>query len=525
MQAESNARSRAGWGWAARWMRYGGAAALAIAFCQYAFLSWHWPVVNDAALLHYAVLLMQHGEAPYQAVRDINLPGAYLPDWLALTFGGGSDVAWRVYDLGLLLVATAAMVAISYPEDWFAGVYAGGLFALFHGRDGIGQAGQRDLAIAVLSLIGAAALLLGLREFERRRLPSGCLLFLGVGLVLGASTTIKPFGAVFLVVLLGWTLLGASRDRQVRGAAVTAALLGFLIPLGVMLWFLAREHAVGAFVEMCRVTLPFHAAAARPPLAGMFKVLLHSSILKLAPVAPLLMLINRSWRVRETQLVLLGLGFGFFCFFAQRKGYGYHRYPYMAFLLLWVGLECTRALRSPSLLARALGVAGLLFGLCFCVPSYLRSIERARWPESYLHAMEQDLQREGRPNPASALNGRVQCIDSISGCVSVLYRMRLVQASGTLYDEFLFANTASGMPQAVAQARQAISQDLAAHPPKVFIISSWLFPEGPGDYGKLALWPAFAQDLARNYNLVDEQNFPRSENGPLGFRMYVRKQR
>jgi hypothetical protein len=506
--------------------RYCGTTLLAILVIAFVVLSRHWPVVNDSALMHYVVLLQQHGLAPYSAIHDINLPGAYLPDWMAMKVSGGpgaaGDYAWRVYDLGLLAVATGAMIVIALPFDWFAGVVGGGLFALFHGRDGIGQAGQRDLAMAVLFLVAAAALLVaGRRERQSRDGADLELYWLygACGLALGMATTIKPFGAAYLVGLLVYLAFSGPRGKRVRSmAAVTA---GFALPLVVAAGYLVEHQALRSFFEMCRVALPFHGAVVRTPLTSMLHSASPRSFLKLGAVALAVGLLRRSWRSPEIRVVLAGMVFGFGCYFAQDKGYSYQRYPYSAFLLLWVGLECTAALRDRRWLLRVIGTGGLLFGICVCAPTYLRAAYRAQWQEPYLHAIERDLQEQG----GRALDGRVQCIDSISGCVNVLYRMGLKQATGTLYDEFLFppARLRGRVPEAVGQGRQAFLSQLAGHPPQVFLVSSWLFPAGPGGYAKLDLWPAFAEYLAAHYRLVDEQRFQDAENGPLGFRMYVRR--
>ena len=488
-------------------------------------ISWRWPVVNDAALMHYVVFLQQHGQqhgwAPYRVIHDINLPGAYLPDWLAIELSGasGGDLVWRLYDFGLLAAATAAMVAFTYRSDWFAGIFAGALLALFHGRDGIGQAGQRDLAMAVLYLLAGAAFLAGMRRAQADAASRATLCFGGCGLALGAATTIKPFGALLFVLLLLWAVLALRAHRRTALLAAAAGSLGFAVPVLAMALFLLRQHALSSFLTMCRVDLPYHAAGSHPSTLEMLGAAFPDSFIELGLLAAVIMLVRGSWRMRDTQMLLLGLIFSLLCFIAQHKGYSYQRYPYIGFLLLWVGLECTAAMHSSKVLLRSLGVGGLLFGTCYCAPGYLLSASRSTWPEPYLHAIEADLRAAGGP----ALNGRVQCIDSISGCVSVLYRMRLEQATGTLYDEFLFPPTATSLPGAVRQGQQQFLQALTAHPAQVFIIASWLFPSGPGDYEKLPLWPAFDSYLNANYRLADQQAFPRGENGPLGFRMYVRR--
>ena len=42
---------------------------------------------------------------------------------------------------------------------------------------------------------------------------------------------------------------------------------------------------------------------------------------------------------------IFGVFFGAFTYFVQRKAYTYHRYTFLAFGLLWVGIELTTAMK------------------------------------------------------------------------------------------------------------------------------------------------------------------------------------
>src|SRR5260370_20056083 len=86
--------------------------------------TWHWPLVGDAALMHYVVFLMDRGFAPYRDIVDPNMPGTYLIEGLIVHAFGGFALTWRVFDLFLLASAGFAMVAITLPYDWFAGVFS-----------------------------------------------------------------------------------------------------------------------------------------------------------------------------------------------------------------------------------------------------------------------------------------------------------------------------------------------------------------------------------------------------------------
>ena len=529
------------------------AATLLICVGLFLFWSRHWPLVNDAALMHYVVFLMQRGMAPYREIGDINLPGAYAPEWLSMTLASALHVSyaamWRAMDAGALLLAGLAMRRIARPYSWYAWVFAATLFALYHCRDGIGQAGQRDLWMTMLLLWAVAALFAAMHTGSAsRRYWQVC----GFGLLVGASMTIKPFAAGWLLCMLPLLLWGKSLRGRL-GLAASAG-LGLALPLLGAWVFLLHWHAVDAFWRVLRVDLPYYAGLADGNAAQLVFASSISSILKLLGLLAVTAAFAGGWRESWTALrlrtleksgwaagperLLLGLCvlLGLVSFVAQGKGFSYQRYPYVAFLLLLVGLESVAALRSDKKVLRYSGLASLAFGVLLCAPSYLHAAARARWSTQTTEAMEQAIAKQAGPGGARSLDGNVQCIDAVSGCTDALLHLRLRQATGTMYDEFLFpqspapwgtvyAGWAPGLPlpAAVAAERQRFQAAFSARPPRVVIVSAWLFLEGPGDYRKLALWSWFDAYLREHYTLIAQQAFARAENGPMGFRVYVRR--
>ena len=124
----------------------------------------HWPVVGDAALIRYAVFLIQHGWAPYRDFMDINMPGAYLATAFGMHLAASADVSWRIFDFGLIALAGVGYFIIARPYSRFAALFATVLLLLVHGQDGVQQAGQRDLVIAVLLVLAVAFLLEAVRR-------------------------------------------------------------------------------------------------------------------------------------------------------------------------------------------------------------------------------------------------------------------------------------------------------------------------------------------------------------------------
>ena len=551
--------------WSRLRLAAGVAATVMLAGCVVRFfvLSRGWPLVNDAALMQYIVFLMQHGMAPYRQIGDLNLPGAYVPSWISLSLasalGVSGAVMWRVMDAAAVLLCAAAMVRIGRPYSWFAGVFAGALFALSHGRDGIGQAGQRDVWETLLLLFAVAELFaaMRLRQMQVDRVWMQRVHVAAFGLFAGAATTVKPFGAAFLLCLVP-LLLWQDRRRE-RLLLAVAGLAGFCLPLLLALGFLLRWHATAAFWQVMRVQLPYHAGLAD---GSVLQLLGHSTV---GSIAKLLLFVigaaaltggwRRSlrglryqpvpgsyagspgllWRDSPQRLilvvcVLLGLA----SFVAQAKGYSYQRAPYLGFLWLLAGLEFTAALKSRRREVVAFGMAAICFGVFFCAPTYLRSIAKARWSTLVTTAMEHAIEAQAGAEGVGRLSGEVQCIDLSTGCTDALMHLGLVEASGTIYDEFLFPQSpspwgtvytgpapGSPLPAAVAAGRERFQESLALQAPRVILVSAWLFPEGPGNYRKLALWPWFQSWLAGRYVLVSQRAFPRAENGPMGFRVYV----
>src|ERR1700733_12158037 len=114
--------------------------ACTLTFC---IRTMNWPLVGDASLIHYVAFLIDHGFKPYRDILDLNMPGSYLIDWMVIHILGAGALGSRLYDLLLLLFAGLAMSVIAWRRSRFAALYAACLFALFHGRDGMMQVGQR----------------------------------------------------------------------------------------------------------------------------------------------------------------------------------------------------------------------------------------------------------------------------------------------------------------------------------------------------------------------------------------------
>ena len=475
--------------------------------------TFHWPLLGDASLMHYVAFLMGQGKVPYRDIGNINMPGALAVDFLVIHTLGPGSVAWRLFDFALMGAAILALIEVARPYDWVAGLFAGVLLAVIHASDGIFEAGQRDFVIAVLVLVGYAAFFRAIRRHQ----PGWMLLF---GLAAGAASTIKPTFLVLAPALLA--CLWFARERR-RVSFVVLGSIGFLAPLAGTAAVLAWLHALGPLVADARSTMLYHAALARRPIGFL---LLHS----VAPLLPLIALAlvvaileRRRWLTLEGAALAAGMGVGLFSYLAQGKGYPYQRYPLMALLLLAIGIALFCALRGQRIV-RGLGYAGLAFGILYVAPKSVWMAAHYDWRNTdILPLLEQDLDHLGGP----ALSGRVQCLDTNGGCYNALYRQRLVESTGLLYDEFLFNQDRGGV---VAASRAAFLKAVEAHPPKVFVVVDYLFPSGPAGFGKLERWPEFEQYLQADYVLYAERRATRTidwwsrPHAPRAYRLYVRKE-
>jgi hypothetical protein len=538
------------------------AASLIVSALLFFVWSWRWPLVGDASLIHYIGWLIGRGWAPYREIGDMNMPGSYLIELAAMHVFGMGDLAWRLFDFALMTVATASFFVITRrsragapsmtvssswvgsENSWLAGLFAACLFILVHGRDGLAEGGQRDLTMAVCLIVATAFLFVAIR----RDWPWAAAAF---GLFSGVALTIKPTALPLTVaqlllavyVLRGSGTQGESPNRRWLRHA-TAAILGYLIAPGVALIFLLRERALAAFFANLHGLVLYYSGLGHRPLGFL---LLHS----ISPLLPLVLLWLGVLALRRQPLdweraalgwerAALGFGalFGLVSYLVQARGFPYYRYTLVVFLLPLMAVDFTRAAetqlsdlwRATSHIRRIkaaqwLALAALAFGGFFLAPQSAVLIHRYRWWETdFITSLERNLDALG----GQRLSSHIQCIDSISGCGNVLYRMRLEPANGLLVDFPLFG--ADEVPF-VRQTRERFFAAMNASPPQVLVVTSALYVDGPGEFRKLDRWPAFKSFLAEDYTLQTEWSPTRTarwwsrEETPASYRIYVLRPR
>lgn len=482
---------------------------LLVCFVLCVYSSRHWPIVHDASIMHYVVFLMDHGMAPYRDIIDINLPGAYMIQSAAVHLFGAGNAAWRVFDVLTMVCAVAAGCWIALPYDWRAGAVGGLGLGLFHLWGGPVEVGQRDWFLMVLLLLGYAFLFHSLRT----RQP----LFMGLfAAAMGAAASIKPLAIPFpfILLLLAWLIL---RRRQVAfGPYLRWALLGACVPVVASLLFLWRWHAFGAFISIMRGLTSFYTGVGNVPQSFLIHMMFGRFLWTVTVCGVLLCLLLKTWKHSEISLLALGIVFGAILYFGQRKGWSYHKGTLIGFLLLWISIQFYLALRHTGAV-RLLGALSLLAFSLGAGDFWARSVPNAGFDETLQFSLQHDLEKLG----GAALNGRVQCLEMGLGCITDLYRMRLLQPTGFISDFFVFSP--HRIP-ALESLKERFLAEVGARPPKVMILvaSDWATPNHVS-YGQLENWPALRTFLARNYTLYKDQRAPDGSLDRHSYQIYLKK--
>jgi len=469
----------------------------------YVVFTIHWQWMWDTQVMHYIVLLLNHGMAPYKDIYDINMPGAYLTERWAMDIFGGGDVGWRLYEFSLLGAMTLAMIVIALPCDWLAGLFAGVLFSLQIGTLGPLQAAERDEVMTVLIFIGYALLLVAVRKARPvLMLPFG----LAMGLAILIKPTVVPF-ALCLLLIQYFVLRGRGISPRTY---LLLALAGFAIALGILLDFLLPQHAFGPFFFILHKLVPYYSTLAHPTLWVLIRRSLPLAFLVYLPLTLLLAIASRSRANWEMWVVRAGFIFGGISYFVQGKGYDYHRIAFLCFGLLWIGMELTAAMKDRGWRRNA-GVVGMAFGVLFMAPFNARKVHARHDVNTAVPVLEQDLMRLG----GDRLQGKVQCLDMVGGCFSALYRLGLVESTGIMGDTVFFGPDDG---KTVPYYRGMFWDDLHKDPPTVILLSNEWYQESSYSFEKLNTWPEFRDYLNSAYRLD-------ATEGPFvlyGYTMYFR---
>jgi hypothetical protein len=479
-------------------------ATLAGTFVYMIVHTLRWPLMQDAQVMHYVNFLTDHGFAPYREIGDMNMPGAYWMERFGMVVFGAGDLAFRVYDIFLMVVMTLAMIAIAWPYDWLAGLFAGVLFAAIHAADGPKGTGQRDAVMAVLMVVGLAFLLHAVRRRTAAWMALG-------GFFFGMATAVKPTIAPLGLVLLLMAALELRKQGVGAGRFLACGVLGGAVPAVLFVGFLLHYRALAAFLYMNRAITVYYAHLNRVGFISLLRECMPRPMRLLVSFGLAAAVMNPDRRNWERWALGAGVAFGAFSYFVQGKGYYYQRYPLIAMTLLWFAVELSIAARRRGV-ARAIGTVGLAIGIFGLTPLFAARARTVFYSNIFTETLEADLRQIG----VERLQHDVQCLDMVDGCMNALYHLKIVQQTGLTGDNLLFAPDPSFA--VVQQARQAFWDALETRPPDVFVISDEQFMDA-ASFDKLDRWPLFARYLADHYDLYSAHSFPIT----VAYRIYVRK--
>jgi hypothetical protein len=488
---------------------------LCVCVVSAAVASRHWPLVGDASLMHYVIFLRQQGLLPYKDIVEINLPGTYFAEALAMRCFGTGTQGWRIYDFFLLLSILGAALVFAGKRRVFAGFFAGAMFSLIHLQDGIAQGGQRDLLMAALLLWAYVAL------FRAQNASDGAPMALLYGVLIGCTVMIKPVLLPLGLVLLlaaGWV---AHRRGLRAWRLLGAGTIGIALPCITALLWLKGLGVLQSFFLIFRDLLPLHAELGRQPLSFLF---FHcfSPIALIAGLWIALQLLKRQrFSVEKSELLMGTLG-TLLVYIAQGKGYPYQRYPFLAVLLVIIGLDLDHDLSEKGPRRVLAGITCFLS--CFVLAPRYAWLASSFTPDTpFQTALTGSLLQLGSPEQ---LSGRVQCLDTFGGCINSLYDLKVRQSTGFLYDCYLFTPESAERQQ----YRHAFWKAYQSTQPWILIeTSQFCFGDSLG-FRKLEKWPLFAMDIENRYILRSEWKSPALEHWwsrreePAEFRIYTLKQ-
>jgi hypothetical protein len=205
------------------------------------------------------------------------------------------------------------------------------------------------------------------------------------------------------------------------------------------------------------------------------------------------------------KLLAWGVLFGLLSHLDQGKGFPYQRYPFLVVALVFIFLVFSKASILNGL-PYAVSLAGLLYASFWLAPRFAASVRSFDAVAPFQEAL-------GRELLAVGANSSVQCLDTYGGCVNTLYDLRIPQATGYLYDCYLFGGES---PTRDLYRRDFLRAFLGARPRFVVLTNERCF-DPKRSFERVREWPEFNVLLAHDYVLASSwqsQRTFRSWNRP-----------
>ena len=112
-----------------------------------------------------------------------------------------------------------------------------------------------------------------------------------------------------------------------------------------------------------------------------------------------------------------------------------------------------------------------------------------------------ELRGDLRAQNAAGLPGQVQCLDTAGPCIGALYKERLTQSTGFLYDCYLL----DGSKAVVQQQRALFAREWTARPPRLIVLTDSNCFTGPRTFDKYTSW-LWMQEQLGGYETVLERH-------------------
>lgn len=494
-----------------------------------AWASLSWPMIHDAAILHYSAWLIGRGVVPYRDLLEMNLPLTWQVHLLIQWVGGVSDRSARVADLlvlaGMLWLVSQLLKPAGERVRWVGVLLLGTTFL----AAGPLAALQRDWLLC-LPLLGAGVVAL--------RAVSGWNFYLAGGL-LALSACIKP-QTLLLGPALVWVSPLASRGAPRRPASEGVAglleltrrdILGALILLqlgivtvvllqGLLLWKLG---ALEAFLKLWSGYLsPYYARLSGEglELEGGTGLYLRSSwaalqhLFSLGAGVPCLLGLAGAGegllaaRVQENGaddglrrlkwLLWLLLGYGLLHVVIGVKQWGYHWWPWQVALVASLALLWRPGNETPagSWLKSLLQGVGALYCAALVLTALLapQGLEEALQRRCQVEALARTL--EHLSEPGDTLLG----LDTAQGVSHAALLAQRMPSSRFIYDFHFFHHMER--PE-ILDLRRELLDALDRRPPRLVIVwrTSWAHRTS---YEALRLFPELVTRLETRFARVLE---------------------
>lgn len=454
-----------------------------------------WPLIWDCAMFHYVAWLITEGLVPYRDIFDVQFPGTYIIHILITKIPGSGDVQWRVFDLACLGVIDALILLYCRPFGRLAGWLGVALFTSFHLFNGPLYAGQRDYVLLTFMLAGLYC--------TARHMESNSLVLASLGgLMLGAAASVKPYIGLLCVVTAAALIFHAWQAKSSVLKTIAAfALSAALVPGALLLWLAVTGGLLPFFDILFHYLLPLYSKFSFFPFTKtvfyQFLGIHYLEMILLLLVAGVDLLLCKEHRYRRSLLVV-GVMYGFFHYYFQVRNH-YQLYPMALCLFLLIASWTSRLQGRGPLLLRCLMAVILLHA---AVTALTRSagniatppashITKFRCTTDLLH----DLQEKILPGQT------VQAMDSTSGDIHALFKLKVKQPTRFIYDAHFFHDMDHPYIQML---RCEFLHDLATAPPDWFVLSEVSWPVY--GYERLHQFPELATWLTANYTLEVERH-------------------